>query len=437
MSASQIAIHFFLQFAAILLACRVVGLIVRRFGQPQVVGEMIAGVCLGPSLLGLFAPQFQTWLFPTLLLQAGQPVIVEGIRIQHPLMTVLYCIAQLGLVLYMFCVGTEFDAGLLRNRARAAFSVSLAGILAPFLLGGLIAWMYRGSDAFFTPNVSFGEEILFMGAAMSITAFPMLARIIHERGLTGTSIGTLALAAGSSDDAAAWCILAIVLAGVSDNPSIALLAIGGGIAYAAFVLLALRPALKYLAHHFEPGGKHSGLLLPGTLILLSLAAWFTDLVGIYAVFGAFILGIAMPRGPICEKLRQRIEPLTTTLLLPAFFVYSGLNTQLATINTNGLFGAAALILLASVAAKGLACFAAAKLHGEPTRDAMAIGALMNARGLMELILLNIGLERGVITPTLFAILVIMAIVTTLMATPIFELVYGRKARSDGLIGASH
>ncbi|MCX5689312.1 MAG: cation:proton antiporter [Planctomycetota bacterium] len=437
MSSSQLAIHFFLQFAAILLACRVVGLIVRRFGQPQVVGEMIAGVCLGPSLLGLFAPQFQSWLFPKLLLQAGEPLIVDGIRLQHPLMSVLYCIAQLGLVLYMFCIGTEFDAGLLRNRARAAFSVSLAGILAPFLLGGLIAWMYRGSDAFFMPNVQFGEEILFMGAAMSITAFPMLARIIHERGLTGTSIGTLALAAGSSDDAAAWCILAIVLAGVSDNPSIALLAIGGGIAYAAFVLLALRPLLARIARHFEPGGKYSDLLLPGTLILLSLAAWFTDLVGIYAVFGAFVLGIAMPRGPICEKLRLRIEPLTTSLLLPAFFVYSGLNTQLATINTNGLFGAAVLILLASVAAKGLACFAAAKLHGEPTRDAMAIGALMNARGLMELILLNIGLERGVITPALFAILVIMAIVTTLMATPIFELVYGRKARSDGLIGASH
>lgn len=195
MPAAQLAIHFFLQFAAILFACRVVGSVARRFGQPQVVGEMIAGVCLGPSLLGLFAPQVQLWLFPKLLLQAGQPVLIDGAPLQHPLMTVLYCIAQLGLVLNMFCVGTEFDAGLLRSRARAALCVSLAGILAPFLLGGLIAWMYRENASFFAPGVSLGERILFIGAAMSITAFPMLARIIHERVAMG-----VVFSAGSAAD---------------------------------------------------------------------------------------------------------------------------------------------------------------------------------------------------------------------------------------------
>ncbi|MFZ4575203.1 MAG: cation:proton antiporter [Phycisphaerales bacterium] len=432
----ELAILFFLQFAVILCVCRVVGLIVRRFGQPQVVGEMIAGVCLGPSLFGLIWPATQAALFPKFVTDAGVAVVVAGSKVPHPLMTVIYCIAQLGLVLYMFCVGMEFDVGLLKNRARSAFSVSVAGIAAPFALGGLIAWMYHSNGSLFTPGVVLAEQILFLGAAMSITAFPMLARIIYERGLTGTSIGTLALAAGSSDDAAAWCILAIVLASFQNDWSIAVIAIGGGVAYAAVTLTVVRWGLAKVAPRLVPGGTHARLLLPCMLILLAVASWFTDYVGIYAVFGAFILGIAVPRGAVATELREKIEPLTTTLLLPAFFVYSGLNTQFASVNTQGLWGAAILILLASIAAKGLACFAAARLNGEPMRESMAVGALMNARGLMEVILLNIGLERGVITPALFSILVIMAIVTTLMATPIFELVYGRHARAGGLIGAA-
>jgi len=425
MTNPQIAIHFFLQLTVILVVCRAVGLAVRRLGQPQVVGEMIAGVCLGPSLFGVLAPGVQAWLFPVNLAGAA-----------HPLMTVLYCIAQLGLVLYMFCIGMEFDVGLLRRRFRSAISVSLAGILAPFAIGGLLAYLYRDSEALFTSQTTFGDQALFLGAAMSITAFPMLARIIYERGLTGTSIGTLALAAGAIDDAVAWCILALVLARVSGDSMIATMAIGGGVVYGIVVLAVVRPGLAWLAPRVAPDGPNANLLLPLMMVLLMLASWFTDYVGIYAVFGAFMLGIAVPRGAIVESLRIRIEPLTTCLLLPAFFVYSGLNTQLTSINTGGLWTVTILILIGAIAAKGVACFAAAKLHREPTREALAIGALMNARGLMELILLNIGLERGVITPTLFSILVLMAIVTTLMATPIFELVYGRTARKDGTIGAS-
>ena len=424
MTNPQIAIQFFLQLTVILAVCRAVGLAVRRLGQPQVVGEMIAGVCLGPSLFGVLAPELQAWLFPAKLADGS-----------HPLMTVLYCIAQLGLVLYMFSIGMEFDVGLLRRRFRSAISVSLAGILAPFAIGSLLAFLYRDSDALFTVRTSFGDQALFLGAAMSITAFPMLARIIYERGLTGTSIGTLALAAGAIDDAVAWCILALVLARVGGDSMIATMAIGGGVAYGVVVLALLRPGLARLAHKLAPDGPHASLLLPLMMVLLALASWFTDFVGIYAVFGAFMLGIAVPRGKIVETLRTRIEPLTTCLLLPAFFVYSGLNTRLTSINTGGLWTVTILILAGAIAAKGFACFAAAKLHREPTREALAIGALMNARGLMELILLNIGLERGVITPTLFSILVLMAIVTTLMATPIFEMVYGRAARRDGAIGA--
>lgn len=436
LSNPELAILFFLQYTIILVTCRVVGFIVKRFGQPQVVGEMIAGVCLGPSLLGIVAPQVQHWLFPKLLLNAGEVVMIGTTKVPHPLMSVIYCFAQVGLVLYMFCIGLEFDTKLLKHRARSAISVSIAGIAAPFALGAVIAYMYRSDAALFTPGVSLVEEILFLGAAMSITAFPMLARIIYERGLTGTSIGTLALAAGSSDDAAAWCILAIVLASFKHDPMIAAVAIGGGLFYAVFTLTAIRFVLARLAAKLAPGGPWNVYLLPLTFVLLMLAAWWTDYVGIYAVFGAFILGIAMPKGPIADQLRAKIEPATTNLLLPMFFVFSGLNTQLNLIGAGGLWGVTFIILLASIAAKGVACFAAAKLNGEPTREAMAIGALMNARGLMELILLNIGLERGVITPALFSMLVIMAIVTTLMATPIFEFVYGRHARAAGTIGAT-
>ncbi|MBL8759971.1 MAG: cation:proton antiporter [Phycisphaerae bacterium] len=436
MSNPQLAILFFLQFSAILLTCRLVGLIVKRFGQPQVVGEMIAGVCLGPSLLGLLLPAVQSSLFPKFLRDAGEVVVIGTTKVPHPLMSVIYCIAQVGLVLYMFCVGLEFDTKLLRTRFRSALSVSIAGIAAPFALGALIAYFHRDDASLFAPGVSLTEEILFLGAAMSITAFPMLARIIYERGLSGTSIGTLALAAGSSDDAAAWCILAIVLASFSHDWNIAAMAIGGGVLYAVFTLTCIRWLIAKLAAKLSPGGAWSVYLLPFTMILLMVAAWWTDYCGIYAVFGAFILGIAMPRGAIAEELKSKIEPLTTNLLLPMFFVYSGLNTQLSLIGAGGLWGVTIIILLASIAAKGLACFAAAKLHGEPTREALAIGALMNARGLMELILLNIGLERGVITPALFSILVIMAVVTTLMATPIFELVYGRHARAAGRIGSA-
>lgn len=436
LSNPELAILFFLQFTVILVACRVVGFCVKRFGQPQVVGEMIAGVCLGPSLLGIIAPQVQRWLFPKMLLNGGEVVLIGATKVPHPLMSVIYCFAQVGLVLYMFCIGLEFDTRLLKNRAKSAITVSVAGITAPFAFGGLIAYLNRGDAALFTPGVSLVEEILFLGAAMSITAFPMLARIIYERGLTGTSIGTLALAAGSSDDAAAWCILAVVLASFKHDPMIAAVAIGGGVFYAVFALTAIRPLLASLAARLAPGGPWNAYLLPFTFVLLMLAAWWTDFVGIYAVFGAFILGIAMPKGPIAEQLRTKIEPATTNLLLPMFFVFSGLNTQLNLIGAGGLWGVTLLILLASIAAKGFACFAAARLNGEPTREALAIGALMNARGLMELILLNIGLERGVITPALFSILVIMAIVTTLMATPIFEFVYGRHARAAGRIGAT-
>jgi Kef-type K+ transport system membrane component KefB len=268
--------------------------------------------------------------------------------------------------------------------------------------------------------------MLFLAAAMSITAFPMLARIIRESGMSGTSLGTLALAAGSSDDAAAWCILAIVLASFRSEPTIALLAIGGGVVYAVTMLTAGRRLLSRFLEFVGTRPRLEGLPLPATLALLMLAAWFTDAIGIYAVFGAFILGAAVPRGPFAEQLQEKLEPLTVNLLLPLFFVYSGLNTKVNLLNTPALWAIGLLLLVAAVLGKGVACYLAARWNGEPRREAATIGALMNARGLMELIILNIGRDFGVITDTLFSMMVIMAIVTTLMASPLFEVLYGKQ-----------
>ncbi len=414
MSAFQLSVLFFVQVAVILLACRLVGMVGRWLGQPQVVCEMIAGVALGPSLLGMFAVQVPiapgVWseLFP------------------KASMGVIYTVAQVGLAVYMFLIGAEFDAGLIRRRLRSAAAVSLAGIVTPFALGALLALWLVGDAAMFASEVSRVEAMLFTGAAMSITAFPMLARIIHERGLSGTSLGTLALAAGSIDDATAWCVLAIVLASFAGDASIAAIAIGGGVGYALVCLLLLRPMLRWMGRRVEREGQMSQRMVGVVLALVMVGAWFTDFIGIYAVFGAFIIGIAMPRGRFTEELHRLLAPMTTALLLPMFFVYSGLNTRIGLVSTAHLWMIAGLALMAATLGKGIACYIAARMCGEPRRDAAAVGALMNARGLMELIILNIGLERGIITPTLFSIMVIMAIVTTLIATPVFEMTRVRR-----------
>lgn len=404
----ELSVRFFLQLAVILSTCRIVGVIGRKFGQPQVVSEMIAGVVLGPSLFGLIFPELQSQLFPKASL------------------TIIYAVSQMGLVLYMFLIGVEFNADLIRKRLRAAASVSAAGILVPFTLGSLLAVPLLKDHRFFAAELSRWEAMLFLGAAMSITAFPMLARIIYECRLTGTPLGTLALAAGSMDDAAAWCILAVVLASFDANATIAVLAVGGGLIYAFFALTVIRPLMRPLGALAERERGISPVVLSVVLMLLMLCAWFTDFVGIYAVFGAFILGLAMPRGTFGKDLQQKLEPLTTNFLLPLFFVYSGLNTRLGLVDSFYLWGIALAALAMACLGKGVACWLAARLNGETQRDALAIGTLMNARGLMELIILNIGLEKGVITPTLFTIMVMMAIVTTLMASPLFEFVYRRR-----------
>ena len=405
MTPLELSMLFFLQLAIILITCRVVGALASYVGQPQVVGEMIAGVLLGPSLFGLLAPSLSAQLFPP----ESKPL--------------LFAVSQIGLSLYMFLVGTEFRVEHFASRAKTAVAVSAAGMLAPFILGaGLGLWFYY-EGSFFPKEVHWGEAILFIGASLCITAFPMLARIIVENKLSGTTLGTLALAAGAIDDVAAWCMLAVVLSSFAAEWSTAWLAIGGGTIFALTVLLILRPLLRWLTPTAE---KEKGLT-PGQIVLIlalvMFASYVTDRIGVYAVFGAFLLGCAMPRGIVTEDLKEKFEPLTVSLLLPLFFTFSGLNTRLDLVNTPYLLLVALVVLAAATIGKGGACWAAARLAGEDNRTALAVGALMNARGLMELILLNIGRDRGLIGPELFSIMVVMAIVTTLLATPVFRWVY--------------
>jgi Kef-type K+ transport system membrane component KefB len=411
---------FFLQMAVILITCRLVGILAKKIGQPQVVGEMIAGVLLGPSLFGEYTKVLFT-LESRTILEIG---------------------AQLGVGLYMFLVGLEFNVDHFKGRARSAASVSIAGMAAPFALGALLTPWLIEIPGLFAQTVQPYQATLFLGAAIAITAFPMLARIISERGLSGTPLGTLALAAGAIDDAAAWCVLAIVLAtfgashpldlfGLTIGP--ATLAIGGAVLYATLALTIGRRLLTRFGTIAEKQGTVSPAMMAVVLALFCLGAWYTDFIGIHAVFGGFILGIAMPRGLFAAEIRKKIEPFAIVFLLPMFFTFSGLKTQLNVLVHPAVLLPAIAILLASILGKGIACWAAARLNGEDNATAMAVGTLMNARGLMELIIINIGLQKGVIGTDLFSMLVLMAIVTTLMATPVFELVYGRKARREGTI----
>ncbi len=412
----ELSLRFFLQLAFILGACRGVGWLARRIHQPQVLGEMIAGILLGPSLFGWLWPAGQAWLFPA------------------QSMPILFAASQVGLSLYMFLCGVEFHQELLKGKLASAASVSCAGMLAPLVLGGALGYWLHSRPGFFGPETHVWNAAIFLGAAMSITAFPVLSRIIRERGLMGTSLGTLTLAAGALDDVAAWCVLAIVMASLDHNWWSVVIAIGGGLVYALVVLTWGRKLFAFLGSLTEARGKLSHDLLALTLILVMVGSWFTDAIKIYAVFGAFILGVAMPRGLYATELLRLIEPLTVVFLLPLFFTYSGLNTRVDLVRSPELLALAALIFAIACLGKGGACYAAARWHGEPRRAALAIGTLMNVRGLMELIMLNIGLQRGIIDLTLFTIMVLMAIGTSLMAAPIFEWVYGHQARRKGELG---
>jgi Kef-type K+ transport system membrane component KefB len=422
MAVAKLSITFFLQMAVILATCRAIGWLGQKYlKQPQVVCEMIAGVLLGPSLFGLVAPDLQKLVFTP---------ENKG---------VLYVGAQFGVGLYMFLVGLGFRTDHFKANVHKAASVSIAGMAVPFGVAILLTPWLMTVPGLFASSASRFDATLFMGAAIAITAFPMLARIIHERGLSHTALGTLSLSAGAIDDAAAWCVLALVLASFgSAGAGVAYLAIGGGVAFAVFMIFVMPRILAPLARWAERDAAAvrplNSTVFAIVLTLFMLSAYTADVIGLHAVFGGFLLGCVMPRGVLAGQMKKQLEPFTVIVMLPMFFTYSGLNTQLTLVAEPSLLLIAMVVLACSVFAKFGACWAAARLSGQDNRTALGIGALMNSRGLMELIIINIGLQAGVIGPALFSMLVLMAIVTTLMASPIFEVVYGKQARASGELG---
>jgi Kef-type K+ transport system membrane component KefB len=408
MTPVELAPVFFLAVVVILLTCRLVVLLAGRFGQPPVVGEMIAGVLLGPSLFGLVAPGISADVFPP------------------ELKPVLYVAGQIGLVALMFGAGYEFRAHAGRGLAGTAVAVSSAGVAIPLALGVGLTLVAHGHVGIFVDGVSVWVTAAFVGVALAITAFPMLARIITERGLAGSRFGSLALASGATDDAVAWIMLAGVLSAASGKAKPILEAVGGTLLFVAVLLLLGRRLLAWIVN--RPGlGDDTRLLC--TVAVLFCAAWFTDISGLYSVFGAFCVGMAMPRGEASERLVRTTRSVTQVVFVPMFFTYSGLNTRFDVFSDPSVlvFGAAAVVV--AVVGKFGGCWAAARLRGEPGPVAVRVGALMNARGLMQLIALNIGLSAGIVSEELFTALVLVALVTTVMTVPVLSRLDRHDARS--------
>ncbi|MFH9672328.1 cation:proton antiporter [Streptomyces sp. NPDC017405] len=408
MSTTETGPAFFLAVAVILTVCRLVGWLLRRLGQPPVVGEMVAGVALGPSVLGLVSPGLEKAVFP------------DEIR------PVLYVAGQVGLVVFMFLSGYEFRTDRLRSVGRTAVPVSAAGIVVPLVLGTGLAWAAHGTVDLYPDGVSTTVGALFVGVTVSITAFPMMARIITERGLTHTRFGAVSLASGALDDAVAWVLLAGVLSMAGGGADTFLLAVAGtaGLAVLLWLFLRVRPAALERARQLTD--DHMLLV---TVLLLFLAAWYTDRIGLYAVFGAFSLGIAFPRDPVVTRAVTAIAPISRIVFLPLFFAYSGLNTDFTLLSDGRLLLFTAACVLVAIVSKFGACWAMARLMGEPQAVAVRVGTLMNARGLMQLIAINVGLAAGIASPALFGVLVIVALVTTVMTSPLLALL-DRRGRTD-------
>jgi len=412
MSPVELAPRFFFAVAVILLFCRLMAWLLGRVGQPAVVSEMVAGVLLGPSLLGLVAPGVQDALFP------------------EPLYPVLYVVGQVGLVIFMFQAGYAFTAHPITGLAGTAGAVSLAGIFVPLGLGVLLVLATAAHAPVVAEGASLGVTAAFVGVALAITAFPMLARIITEGGHAGTRYGSLALASGAIDDVVAWILLAGVLATASGRPGPALVTVGGAVLFGLLLWFVGRRLATALIGSDRLGDQAR---LLGLVAILFAAAWFTDEVGLYAVFGAFSVGAIMPHHPRTDRMVATITPVCQVAFLPLFFTYSGLHTEFGLLGQPSvLFFALACVALAIVGKFG-ACWSVARMRGEPKSVALRIGTLMNARGLMQLIAINVGMAAGIVNSTLFTALVLVALVTTLMTTPVLAWIARREAKSPALL----
>jgi Kef-type K+ transport system membrane component KefB len=397
----DVLMHVLLALLTIIVTCRIMGSLFRYLRQPPVIGEVVAGIMLGPSLLGRVSPGVATYVLPA------------------EIAPFLGLVAQLGVILYMFMVGLELDTTALRHRGHCAVAISHASIIVPFLLGAALALgLYvRLSSG----DVPFTVFALFVGVAMSVTAFPVLARILTDRGMSKSPLGVMALTCAAVDDVTAWCLLALVVGVAQSRIEGAVLVILGAAGYIALMLLAARPALLRLSR-FDQREELSSGTTSLVLVILLLSAWMTEFIGIHAVFGAFLLGTVIPHDSvIARQLVRKLHDVVSVLLLPAFFAYTGMRTQIGLVSGIDGWLICTLIIVVATLGKFGGSFAAASLVGTGWRDAAGLGILMNTRGLMELIVLNIGLDLRVISPKLFAMMVVMALVTTIATTPLLHL----------------
>jgi Kef-type K+ transport system membrane component KefB len=393
-----------LQIIAIILVARAFGFVCKKIGQPSVIGEIVAGIILGPSVVGAYFPEFSSFLFPASSL--GN----------------LGVMSQVGLILFMFVVGMELDLKVLRNKAHEAVVISHASIVFPFALGVLLAYFIYQQSA--PDHVSFISYALFIGISMSITAFPVLARIVQERGLTKTKLGSVVITCAAADDITAWCILAAVIAIVKAGSLLSagytiLLAIG----YVFLMLKVIRPFLRRMGDIYSNKEALSKPIVGVFFVTLLISAWCTEVIGIHALFGAFMAGVIMPANVNFRNIFiDKVEDVALVLLLPLFFVFTGLRTQIGLLNEAGLWQMCGIVILVAVVGKFVGSAMAARFVGQNWHSSLTIGALMNTRGLMELVALNIGYDLGVLSPQMFAMLVLMALVTTFMTGPALDLI---------------
>jgi Kef-type K+ transport system membrane component KefB len=395
-----------IQLAVILAATQFVGWLLSRLHQPRVVGEMVAGIVLGPSLLGWLLPNVSAMVFP-----------VESLGN-------LNALSQIGLILFMFLIGVEFDARLLGGRGHAAVITSHASIIVPFVLGAILA--VATYPVLSPPTVPMLSFVLFTGLAMSITAFPVLARILTERGLLRTPVGTMAIACAAVDDVTAWCILAVivVLVRTSEQATSLVVTLVGSAVYLGVMLIVVRRGLRRLETYYQRQGKITQGMLAIILLLMLASAWTTEMLGIHALFGAFLMGALMPKAEKFQhELFGKLEAVTVTLLLPLFFAFTGLRTSIGFLFGGQMWIYALVIIAVAIIGKIGGSTLTSKQFGMSWREAGALGIMMNTRGLIELVFLNIGLDLGVISPTFFSMMVLMALVTTFMTSPLLAWIY--------------
>ena len=412
-AAGDALLHILLALVVVIVLARIVGALFKFLNQPAVIGEVLAGILLGPSLLGRVAPDVSAYVLP--------PTVA-------PFLGVL---SQVGVILYMFVVGLELDTRLLRQRTHTTVAISHASIVAPFLLGATLAlWLYPQLSS---SNVPFTVFALFMGVSMSVTAFPVLARILTDRRMHKSRLGTIALACAAVDDVTAWCLLAFIVGVVHAQPGSILLTLGLTAGYIVAVLTLVRPLVWHLVRWHARQKKLSQGTLALVCVALLLSALTTEWIGIHALFGAFLLGACVPHdSALARDLLEKLEDVVVVLLLPAFFAFTGMRTQIGLVSGLEQWLVCATIIFVASLGKFGGTAVAARLTGLDWLQASSLGILMNTRGLMELIVLNIGLDLGVLSPTLFAMFVIMALVTTLATTPVLHALTLREATRESV-----